>query len=46
MIAPGALVILSPLLAGMAFGKNCTAGIFCWSDLSKLDPSSIDADTG
>ena len=27
MIAPGALVILSPLVAGMLFGKNCTAGV-------------------
>merc|ERR1711959_249000 len=27
MIAPGALVILSPLVAGMAFGKNATAGV-------------------
>merc|ERR1719223_477267 len=27
MIAPGALVILSPLIAGVLFGKNCTAGV-------------------
>lgn len=27
MIAPGALVILSPLVAGLCFGKNCTAGV-------------------
>jgi len=27
MIAPGALVILSPLIAGILFGKNCTAGV-------------------
>eukprot|EP00920_Eleutheroschizon_duboscqi_P005728 GHVT01013470.1.p1 GENE.GHVT01013470.1~~GHVT01013470.1.p1 ORF type:complete len:741 (+),score=65.82 GHVT01013470.1:978-3200(+) len=27
MIAPGALVILSPLVAGAIFGKNCTAGL-------------------
>ena len=27
MIAPGALVILSPLIAGLAFGKICTAGL-------------------
>merc|ERR1740129_1931857 len=27
MLAPGALVILSPLVAGIAFGKNCTAGV-------------------
>merc|ERR1712151_942817 len=27
MIAPGALVILSPLVAGLGFGKNATAGL-------------------
>ncbi|CAD7966398.1 unnamed protein product [Amoebophrya sp. A25] len=27
MLAPGALVILSPLIAGLCFGKNCTAGV-------------------
>jgi len=27
MIAPGALVILSPLIAGVLFGKMCTAGL-------------------
>merc|ERR1719247_1781766 len=27
MIAPGALVLLSPLVAGVAFGKECTAGL-------------------
>jgi inorganic pyrophosphatase len=27
MIAPGALVILAPLVAGIGFGKNCTAGL-------------------
>lgn len=27
MLAPGALVILSPLAFGAAFGKNCTAGL-------------------
>merc|ERR1712066_149114 len=27
MIPPGALVILSPLIGGVCFGKNCTAGI-------------------
>jgi len=29
MIAPGALVILAPLLSGIIFGKNCTAGLLC-----------------
>eukprot|EP00916_Digyalum_oweni_P023548 GHVL01039076.1.p1 GENE.GHVL01039076.1~~GHVL01039076.1.p1 ORF type:complete len:758 (+),score=112.82 GHVL01039076.1:185-2275(+) len=27
MIAPGALVILSPIVFGLGFGKNCTAGL-------------------
>ena len=27
MIAPGALVILTPIVFGLALGKNCTAGI-------------------
>jgi len=27
MLAPGALVILSPLVGGVCFGKNCTAGM-------------------
>ena len=27
MIAPGLLVMLSPLLAGILFGKNCTASL-------------------
>merc|ERR1719207_435948 len=29
MIAPGALVILSPLIFGVALGKNATAGLLC-----------------
>jgi inorganic pyrophosphatase len=29
MIAPGALVILSPLLFGVVLGKNATAGLLC-----------------
>merc|ERR1712003_122549 len=27
MVPPGLLVILSPLVAGVLFGKNCTAGV-------------------
>ena len=27
MLAPGALVILGPLVAGLGFGKNCCAGL-------------------
>merc|ERR1712118_445092 len=29
MIAPGALVILSPLVFGVVLGKNATAGLLC-----------------
>merc|ERR1719329_1496422 len=29
MILPGLLVILSPLVMGLAFGKNCCAGLLC-----------------
>jgi len=34
MIAPGLLVILSPLVMGLAFGKNCTAGLLVGSLVS------------
>lgn len=34
MVAPGALVILSPIIAGMALGKNCTAGVLAGAILS------------
>merc|ERR1712051_699435 len=34
MLAPGALVILSPLIAGVCFGKNCTAGVLSGSLVS------------
>ncbi|XP_026193236.1 uncharacterized protein LOC34618784 [Cyclospora cayetanensis] len=36
MIAPGALVILSPIVAGMAFGKNCTAGLLAGALVSGI----------
>eukprot|EP00386_Alphamonas_edax_P010669 GDKI01034253.1.p2 GENE.GDKI01034253.1~~GDKI01034253.1.p2 ORF type:complete len:755 (-),score=305.57 GDKI01034253.1:474-2684(-) len=36
MIAPGALVILSPLVAGFAFGKNCTAGLLAGALVSGI----------
>ncbi|CAD7967805.1 unnamed protein product [Amoebophrya sp. A25] len=29
MILPGALVILSPIVCGLFFGKNCVAGLLC-----------------
>merc|ERR1712232_333744 len=34
MLAPGALVILSPIIAGMTLGKNCTAGVLAGAILS------------
>lgn len=36
MIAPGALVIVSPVAAGMAFGKNCTAGLLAGALVSGI----------
>merc|ERR1712024_12362 len=36
MIAPGALVILSPLVAGMGFGKNCCAGLLSGALVSSV----------
>ncbi|KAL8270951.1 hypothetical protein Esti_005106 [Eimeria stiedai] len=36
MIAPGALVIISPVAAGMAFGKNCTAGLLAGALVSGI----------
>merc|ERR1719162_743330 len=29
MIAPGCLVVLSPIVMGLAFGQNCVAGLLC-----------------
>jgi len=34
MILPGLLVILSPLVMGLAFGKNCCAGLLCGAIVS------------
>jgi len=36
MIAPGALVILSPLVAGFGFGKNCCAGLLSGALVSSV----------
>merc|ERR1719221_1822452 len=36
MLAPGALVILSPLVAGMGFGKNCCAGLLSGALVSSV----------
>merc|ERR1719486_831533 len=36
MLAPGALVILSPLVAGFGFGKNCCAGLLSGALVSSV----------
>merc|ERR1712159_726695 len=36
MIAPGALVILSPLVAGLGFGKNACAGMLSGALVSSV----------
>merc|ERR1712014_347334 len=36
MLAPGALVILSPLVAGFGFGKNATAGLLTGALVSSV----------
>merc|ERR1711903_434650 len=36
MLAPGALVILSPLVAGIGFGKNCCAGMLSGALVSSV----------
>merc|ERR1719296_696905 len=36
MLAPGALVILSPLIAGLGFGKNCCAGLLTGALVSSV----------
>merc|ERR550539_1741709 len=46
MIAPGALVILSPLLAGLIFGKNCTAGLLSGALVSGVQLAISMSNTG
>merc|ERR1712038_888289 len=46
MIAPGALVILSPLIAGVAFGKNCTAGVLVGALVSGVQLAISMSNTG
>merc|ERR1711937_308414 len=36
MLAPGALVIASPLVAGLGFGKNCCAGLLSGALVSSV----------
>merc|ERR1712151_96390 len=46
MIAPGALVILSPIIAGLAFGKNCTAGVLSGALVSGVQLAISMSNTG
>merc|ERR1719387_2121119 len=46
MIAPGALVIISPLLAGFILGKNCTAGLLCGALVSGIQLAISMSNTG
>jgi len=46
MLAPGALVILSPLVAGMGFGKNCCAGLLSGSLVSSVQLAISMSNTG
>ena len=46
MIAPGALVILTPVLMGMLLGKNCTAGILLGALSSGIQMAISMSNTG
>ena len=46
MIAPGALVILSPLVAGMGFGKICCAGLLSGALVSSVQLAISMSTTG
>eukprot|EP01053_Blabericola_migrator_P004831 Blabericola_migrator_1__4830@NODE_2535_length_2635_cov_797_837227_g1586_i0_p1_GENE_NODE_2535_length_2635_cov_797_837227_g1586_i0NODE_2535_length_2635_cov_797_837227_g1586_i0_p1_ORF_typecomplete_len731_score134_78H_PPase/PF03030_16/2_3e254Leu_leader/PF08054_11/2_6Leu_leader/PF08054_11/3_6e02_NODE_2535_length_2635_cov_797_837227_g1586_i01142306 len=46
MIAPGALVILSPLVAGICFGKNCTAGLLAGALVSGIQVAVSASNSG
>merc|ERR1719215_39301 len=46
MLAPGALVILSPLVAGLGFGKNCCAGLLSGSLVSSVQLAISMSNTG
>merc|ERR1712230_72083 len=46
MIAPGLLVMLSPLVAGVAFGKNCTAGLLTGALVSGVQMAISQSNTG
>merc|ERR1712113_506921 len=46
MIPPGLLVMLSPLAAGLLFGKNCTAGLLTGSLVSGVQMAISMSNTG
>merc|ERR1712048_917238 len=46
MLAPGALVILSPLVAGFGFGKNATAGLLSGALVSSVQLAISMSNTG
>merc|ERR1712032_1557351 len=46
MIAPGALVILSPLVAGLGFGKNACAGMLSGALVSSVQLAISMSNTG
>merc|ERR1719265_797161 len=46
MIAPGALVILSPLVAGLGFGKNANAGLLSGALVSAVQLAISMSNTG
>merc|ERR1711959_466988 len=46
MIAPGALVILSPLVAGRGFGKNTCAGLLSGALVSSVQLAISMSNTG
>merc|ERR1719424_2089971 len=46
MIAPGALVILSPLVAGFGFGKNANAGLLSGAMVSSVQLAISMSNTG
>merc|ERR1712084_120026 len=46
MLAPGALVILSPLVAGLGFGKNATAGLLSGALVSAVQLAISMSNTG
>merc|ERR1711971_551317 len=46
MILPGLLVILSPLVTGVVFGKNCTAGLLVGALVSGVQLAISMSNTG